>query len=52
MLLVAFIPVAQEIAALATISALAAVLSILIVIETRSYGESPRRMRDELRNEA
>jgi low temperature requirement protein LtrA len=49
-LLVAFIPVAVEIAALATISVLAAALALLIVIETRSYGESRRRTRDELRH--
>ena len=49
-LLVAFIPVAVEIAALITISVLAAALALLIVIETRSYGESRRRLRSELRH--
>jgi low temperature requirement protein LtrA len=49
-LLLAFIPVAVEIPALATISVLAAMLVILIIIETRSYGESRERMRNELRH--
>jgi low temperature requirement protein LtrA len=50
-LLVAFIPVAVEIAALATISVLAAALALLIVVETRAYGESRTRTRQELRHE-
>jgi low temperature requirement protein LtrA len=50
-LLVAFIPAAVEIAALITISVLAAALVILILVETRSYGESRRRLRQELRHE-
>ncbi|MDQ3722758.1 MAG: low temperature requirement protein A [Actinomycetota bacterium] len=49
-LLVAFIPVAVEIAALVTMSVLAAALVILIAIETRSYGEGRRRTREELRH--
>ena len=51
MLLVAFLPVAVEIPALATISVLAVALVLLIVIETRSYGDSRRRTRNELRHE-
>jgi len=51
-LLVAFIPVAVEIPALATISVLAVALMLLIAVETRSYGEGRRRTRDELRHEA
>ena len=47
----AFIPVAVEIPALATISVLAAALALLIVVETRSYGESRRQTRRELRHE-
>lgn len=50
-LLVAFVPVAVEIPALATISVLAAALALLIVIETRSYGEARGRVRRELRHE-
>lgn len=49
-LLVAFIAVAVEIAALATISALLAALVALIVVEMRSYGEGRRRTREELRH--
>ncbi len=48
-LLVAFVPIAVEIPALATISVLAAALALLIAIETRSYGESRHRTRQELR---
>jgi low temperature requirement protein LtrA len=44
-LLVAFIPVAVEIPALATIAILAATLVVLIVEETRSYGEARARVR-------
>ncbi|MGH2942751.1 MAG: low temperature requirement protein A [Solirubrobacteraceae bacterium] len=51
-LLVAFVPVAVEIPALATIAALAVALAVLIMVETRSYGESRARMRRELRHEA
>jgi low temperature requirement protein LtrA len=51
-LLVAFIPVAVEIPALATIGVLALALVLLIVVETRRYGESRHRTRDELRHEA
>jgi low temperature requirement protein LtrA len=50
-LLAAFIPVAVQIPALATISVLAVALGLLIVIETRSYGESRARVRRELRHE-
>ena len=50
-LLVAFIPAAVEIAALITISVLAAALALLIVIETRSYGESRHRTREALRHQ-
>ncbi len=51
-LLVAFIPVAVEIPALATVSALAVALALLIVVETRSYGASRHRTREELRHAA
>jgi low temperature requirement protein LtrA len=51
-LLMAFIPVAVEIPALATISVLALALMALIVVETRAYGESRHRTRQELRHEA
>ena len=44
-LLVAFVPVAVEIPALATVAILAAALVVLIVEETRSYGESRARVR-------
>jgi low temperature requirement protein LtrA len=50
-LLVAFIPVAVEIPALATISVLAVALALLIVVETRAYGEDRARVRRELRHE-
>jgi low temperature requirement protein LtrA len=43
--LVAFVPVAIEIPALATIAILAAALVILILEETRSYGEARERAR-------
>ena len=49
-LLVAFIPVAVEIPALATITVLLAALVALIAIETRAYGESRARTRQELRH--
>lgn len=51
-LLLAFIPAAVEIPALATISVLAAVLALLIVVETHSYGEARRRTRQQLHEEA
>jgi low temperature requirement protein LtrA len=50
-LLVAFIPVAVQIPALATLTVLAVALALLIVIETRSYGDARDRMRHELRHE-
>jgi low temperature requirement protein LtrA len=50
-LLCAFIPVATEIPALATISALAAALIALIVVETTSYGDAREHVRHELRHE-
>jgi hypothetical protein len=50
-LLAAFVPVAVEIPALATICALAAALALLIVVETRSYGEARARVRREPRHE-
>ncbi len=43
--LVAFVPVAVEIPALATVAILAAAFVLLIVEETRSYGEARRRVR-------
>jgi low temperature requirement protein LtrA len=51
-LLLAFTPVAVEIPALATITVLAAALVVLIVIETRSYGDARERVRHELRHES
>lgn len=51
LLLLAFIPIAVEIAALATITVLAAALVALIVVETRSYGEARERVRHQLRHE-
>ena len=51
-LLVAFVPVAVRIPALATIAVLAVALALLIAIETRSYGEARERIRRELRHEA
>ena len=50
-LLVAFIPVAIEIPALATLAVLAAALVVLIVVETRAYGQARARTRNELRHE-
>jgi low temperature requirement protein LtrA len=50
-LLVAFVPVAVEIPALETITVLAVALALLIVIETRSYGDDRDRVRHELRHE-
>jgi len=50
-LLVGFIAVAVEIAALITIGVLAVALAVLIAIETRSYGDRRHRIRRELRHE-
>lgn len=50
-LLVAFVPVAVEIAAILTISGLLVALVLLIVIETRAYGEPRARTRAALRHE-
>jgi low temperature requirement protein LtrA len=50
-LLLAFIPAAVEIPALATIGVLAAALALLIVVETHAYGESRHRTRERLRAE-
>jgi low temperature requirement protein LtrA len=50
-MLVAFVPVAVQIPALATIAVLAVALALLIAIETRSYGEARERVRRELRHE-
>jgi hypothetical protein len=49
--LCAFIPVAVEIPALATITVLAGVLIALIVVETRGYGDARDRVRHEQRRE-
>jgi low temperature requirement protein LtrA len=49
--LAACIPAAVEIPALATLVVLAGALAILIVIETRSYGDARARVRHELRHE-
>jgi low temperature requirement protein LtrA len=50
-LLVAFVPLAVEIPALVTLTVLAVALALLIVIETRSYGDARDRVRHELRHE-
>jgi low temperature requirement protein LtrA len=50
-LLVASLPLAAEIPALATAGALAAALTLLIAIETHSYGQSRERLRREARHE-
>jgi low temperature requirement protein LtrA len=50
-LLVAALPLAVETPALATAGALAAGLTLLIAIETHSYGESRERLRSETRQE-
>jgi low temperature requirement protein LtrA len=47
-LLGAFVAVAVEIPALATLAVLAAALALLIVVETRSYGASRARLRNGL----
>lgn len=49
-LLVAFVPVAVKIPALAALAALAAALVVLIVVETRAYGDARDRVRHELRH--
>lgn len=50
-LLFAFIPIAVGIAALVTISVLAGLLVVLILVETRGYGDARERVRHELRHE-
>jgi low temperature requirement protein LtrA len=50
LLLVAFVAVAVEIAALVTLGVLATALALLIVVETRSYGASRARLRHDLRH--
>ena len=45
--LIAFIPMAVEIPALASIAVLAGALALLIAIETRSYGDERERARQE-----
>jgi hypothetical protein len=47
-LLVALLPVAVELPALATLGIVAALLIGLIAVETRSYGESRDRVRHDL----
>jgi low temperature requirement protein LtrA len=49
--LAAFVPVAVEIPALTTLCVVAGALALLIAVETRSYGESRRRLRRELHQE-
>jgi low temperature requirement protein LtrA len=46
-ILVAFLPIATEIAALATLGIVTALVWLLVVIETRSYGEGRGRVRHE-----
>jgi low temperature requirement protein LtrA len=50
-LLCAFIPVAVQIPALTTLAVLAAALVVLIVVETRGYGDRREQLRHELRHE-
>jgi low temperature requirement protein LtrA len=50
-LLCAFIPIAVGIPALATVSVLAGLLVVLILVETRSYGDARERVRREMRHE-
>ena len=50
-LLVALVPVAVEVPALATAGVLAGALAILIVVETRAYGDARARTHNELRHE-
>jgi hypothetical protein len=45
------VPLAVEIPALATAIVLAVALTLLIVVETRSYGDARARVRQELRHE-
>ena len=47
MILLAFLPVATEIPAIATVAAVTVLAWLLIIIETRSYGESRDRVRHE-----
>jgi len=49
-LLIAFVPVAIEIPALATAGVLAGALALLIVVETRAYGDARARTHNELRH--
>jgi low temperature requirement protein LtrA len=49
--LLALVPVAVELPALATLAILTALLVALIIYETRSYGESRNRIRHELETE-
>ncbi|HET9740012.1 MAG TPA: low temperature requirement protein A [Solirubrobacteraceae bacterium] len=51
LLLVALIPVAVEIPALAIVIALAAILALLIAYEVRRYGEARDRLRHQLAHE-
>jgi low temperature requirement protein LtrA len=48
LVLLALVPVAVEIPALASVAAVTAMLSAMIAFETRSYGESRDRVRHEL----
>ena len=47
MILLAFLPVATEIPALATVAVVTVLAWLLIVIETRSYGEGRDRVRHD-----
>src|SRR4051794_6490630 len=47
-LLCVLVPVAVQIPALATIALLCALLALLIVVETRSYGESRQQLRQQV----
>jgi low temperature requirement protein LtrA len=51
-LLLALVPVAVELPALATLAILTALLVALIAYETHSYGESRNRIRHDLAREA
>jgi low temperature requirement protein LtrA len=48
LILLALVPVAVELPALASVAIVAVLLWLLIVLETRSYGESRARLRHEL----
>ncbi len=48
LILLALVPVAVEIPALATMAVVAVLLWLLIVVETRSYGDARARLRHEL----